>query len=119
VRAGDIIYHADSDYHTDDGEIFEVSGLMAYQSFKKPGVMKHVYGCDVVFEGQAEIRHRYDARFPDESTGWVRMYGDTRPGPLMPVEVMSTEVAFEFDNQTDEDFRLDSVAYHYYELESI
>ena len=119
VRIDDVIYHADDDYYTDDGDIFTVSGRMAYQSFKKPGVMKQVYGCDVVFEGEAITRHKYDARSPDENTPWVRLEGDSRPGPLVPVEVMTTEVAFEFENKTDQDFRLDSVAYHYHELDTI
>ena len=119
IRSHNNIYHADENYYLDHGETFKVSGRMAYQSFKKPGIMKQIFGVDVVLEGEAQVSHLYDARDEEAKTMGIRMTGDSRPAPLTPVEVMTTEVAFEFENETEDDFRLDSISYHYHLLDSV
>lgn len=116
ARSGDSVYLIDNQAYDDDGTTYEVLIDFAYQSFKKPGVLKQIVGVDVVANGAGEIAHRYDADDPTKITDWVPFEGDTRGKSMIPVEVTTTEIAPVIRANHDGPFRLDAVSYHYEEL---
>jgi hypothetical protein len=87
----------------------------SYQAFKKPGRWKQIMGADVMFNGTAEVQHRWDARSPLEETTAISLSSDTRPGPMIPVELMTTECGFKITQSANTEFQLNGVTY-YYEL---
>jgi len=116
LRSGDSVYLVDDSVHTDDTVLYDVEIEMSFQAFKKPGVLKQVTGLDIVSQGAGEIAHRHNAEDPDEITNFVPFDGDSRPGPITPVEVVATELAPVIKNRDDKAFRLDSLSYHYENL---
>ena len=116
IRAGDSVYKLDPDQHTDDGIQYEVLLDLPYMDFKAPGESKHIFGADIVVEGQCQFSIGFDVRDPDAYTPEVKIKGNTRPGGLIPVECIGTEFALRFRNYDDKPFRLDSVTLHYNRL---
>lgn len=116
VRSGDTVYRVNQDQRTDDGQEYQVFVDFSFLSFKKPGVLKQIHGVEVVAEGEGEIAFRYDANDPDKITEYVPFSGDTRSGPMIPVEVMATELAPVIRYTGSADFRLDSLSFHYNNL---
>lgn len=113
IRSGDDVYKVDESVRTDDGQIYVVEGQLPYLSFKKPGALKHVYGLDAVMQGSAEISVLWDVRDPTAEIELGELTGDTRPGGMIPVGASGTELSLRFRNETDEDWRLDSLMLHY------
>ena len=68
-----------------------------------------------MFNGTAEVQHRWDARHPSEETTAISLSSDTRPGPLIPVELMTTECGFKVTQSANAEFQLNGLSY-YYEL---
>ena len=71
---------------------------------------------DVLFNGTADFQHRYDARTSSEATTAISLSGDTRPGQLIPVELMTTELSFKITQQLDSEFQLNAITYYYDQL---
>lgn len=113
LRCGDDVYKLDDTRSDDDGVFFEVLIDMAYMDLKSPGQLKHVYGADVVIEGECEFSVGYDSRDPDAYTLPVPVRGNTRPGGMIPVGCTGTEIALRFRNYSGDPFRLDAVTLHY------
>ena len=67
--------------------------LSSYNSLGKPGLWKQVYGSDVMFTGTADLQHRWDSRSTSEETTAFEISGDSRPGALIPVELMTTDIS--------------------------
>lgn len=118
IRSGDSVYIADEAFYTDDGASIPVNILTGYNNFKKPGLLKQMIGIDAVAEGSVNISIATDAADISLETPKIVLSGDTRSGPLNPVEVMATEAAFRFTNDADEFFRLDSFSVGYNDLNS-
>ena len=72
-------------------------------------------GADVMFNGTADVQHRWDARSPAEVTTAISLSSDTRPGPMIPVELMTTECGFKITQSANSEFQLNGITY-YYEL---
>ena len=77
----------------------DVDILMSYQSFKESGIIKMIGQADVAFNGTANFATRYliDPLEPgqppgEEETEPIELTGDTRPGPKVPVEVITTQM---------------------------
>jgi hypothetical protein len=85
----------------------------SYNSLGTPGNWKRIYGMDAMFEGTADIQHRWDARSPAEKTTAVSLTGDTRMAPMVPVELMSTAVSFDITQSADSSFKLNGLTYYY------
>ena len=51
----------------------------------------------------------------EQETTAVSLSSDTRPGPLIPVELMTTECGFKITQAENEEFQLNGLSY-YYEL---
>lgn len=116
MRSGDDVYKLDEAASTDNGQQYEVLIDLPYMDFKRPGVLKQIYGIDVVVEGSCEFSIGFDVRNPDAFTPPVRVRGNTRPGGMIPVECAGTEFAMRVRNYDSKPFRLDSVSIHYHEL---
>ena len=71
---------------------------------------------DALFSGTANFEHRYDARTPDETSPSISLTGDTRPGQLIPVELMTTELSFKITQAVDSIFELNGITYYYDQL---
>ena len=116
IRMNDNVYVFNPNSFQDDGAtVVPLEVTSSYQAFKKPGRWKQIVGCDVMFEGTADVQHRWDARAPSDATTAVSLSSDTRPGPLVPVELMTTECGFKITQSANSDFQLNGISY-YYEL---
>jgi hypothetical protein len=114
IRSGNEIYRIDIDAWTDDGVPYEVVAETAYSDFKAPGVDKQVYGLDASFTGIGEISQRFDPRSPSLITSPpVSITGDTQPGDLYPVELVTTNLATVIRNYDDQEFEVHQFTYHY------
>ena len=109
------IYVMNPDKYIDDssGEAPEVVVTNSYQSLGSPGRWKKIYGMDAMFNGGADIQHRWDARDPDSKTVAVSLSGDTRPGQMIPVELMTTELSFEITQNKNTDFQFNGITYYF------
>lgn len=112
-RAGDSVYRFDKEATTDAGVIFPVTVEFPYLDFQSPGVLKMIRGMDAVMVGECDIAHRFDARQPDFITPETTLSGDTRPGELTPVEIMSVGIAPVITSATDADFELHALTYNF------
>ena len=116
IRMNDNIYVFNPNSFQDEGGTsVPVEVTSSYQAFKKPGRWKQIVGCDVMFDGTADVQHRWDARAPSDATTAVSLSSDTRPGPLVPVELMTTECGFKLTQSANSDFQFNGISY-YYEL---
>ena len=116
IRMNDNVYVFNPDSFQDDGATaIPLEVTSSYQAFKKPGRWKQILGSDVMFNGTADLQHRWDARSPNEATTAISLSSDTRPGPLIPVELMTTECSFKVTQSANTEFQFNGISY-YYEL---
>ena len=115
---GESIYSFNPDSYKDGfaTSLFPVEITNSYQTLRSPGRWKKIYGMDVLFNGTANFQHRYDARESAEATTAISLSGDTRPGQLIPVELMTTELSFKITQQLDSEFQLNAITYYYDQL---
>ena len=90
--------------------------LSSYNSLGKPGLWKQVYGSDVMFTGAADLQHRWDSRDTTLETAAFEISGDTRPGALIPVELMTTDISYKVTKDDNTDFQLNGLTYYYNDL---
>ena len=116
VRMNNDVYVFNPASFQDDGATaIPLEITSSYQAFKKPGRWKQIFGQDVMFNGTANVSHRWDARDPTQETTAISLSSDTRPGPLIPVELMTTECGFKITQSSNTEFKLNGLSY-YYEL---
>lgn len=114
IRSGDNVYKVDRDVKTDDGTLYAVDIEMAFLDFKVPGILKHIHGMDAVVTGSCQIAHRFDARSPELMTDPpVTISGDSRPGYLLPVELLATNIAPDIHNYDNQEFELHALTYYF------
>jgi hypothetical protein len=88
----------------------------AFQSLGAQGRWKKIYGMDALFTGTANVQHRWDARTPTEKTTAISLSSDTRPGPMIPVELMTTEISFDITKSDNTAFTLNGLTYYFQPL---
>lgn len=115
-RAGDSVYQLDEDATTDAGVEFEVNIEFPYLDFKTPGVLKQIFGMDTVMVGEAQMQIKFDARQPDFITPPIDMVGDTRPGEMTAVEIVSVGIAPVLTCANDGEFELHAITMYFNEL---
>lgn len=113
LRCGDSVFRLDEEAYTDDGEPFETFIEIPYMDLKKPGELKRIYGIDVVCQGECAVSVGYDERNPDAYTPEVQVFGNTRPGGMIPIEVTGTAFSFRIRNFTKDYFRLDAITLYF------
>lgn len=112
IRSGNNVYRMDRSEWTDAGTKYQVEIETAFVDFKAPGVLKQIMAMDGVVTGTGDITHRYDPRSPAlETSPPVTITGDTRPGNLYPVELMTTNLSTVVRNYDDQEFELHSISY--------
>lgn len=117
IRSGNDVYRMDRNTWTDAGARYLVEVETSFVDFKSPGVLKQIMAMDAVVTGSGDISHRYDPRSPAlETAPPVTITGDTRPGNLYPVELMTTNLSTVVRNFDDQEFELHSVSYVYENL---
>lgn len=120
IRSGDSVYVMDRDTWTDDGTEYQVEIETAYADFKSPGVLKQILAMDAVTTGSGDFSCRFDPRNTDlETSPPVTISGDTRPGNLYPVELMTTSLSTVVRNLDDAEFELHSFSYLFEALGSV
>ena len=87
-----------------------------FQTLGGSGRWKKIYGMDAMFVGTANIQHRWDARTPDAKTTAVSLNGDTRPTPMVPVELMTTEISFDITQTANSNLLVNGLTYYYQPL---
>ena len=118
-RAGDSVYKLDENAYTDAGVDFEVSIEFPYLDFKTPGVLKQIISMDTVMVGEAAMQIKFDARQPEFITPPIEMVGDTRPGEMTAVEVVSVGIAPVITNTDSNEFELHAITFYYENLAAI
>lgn len=118
-RAGDTVYKLDENATTDAGVNFTVSIEFPYLDFKTPGVLKQIIGMDSVIIGTADFSIKFDARQPDFVTPAITLSGDTRPGEMTPVEVVSVGIAPVISVTNSGEFELHALTFYYENLAAI
>lgn len=114
IRSGNVVYKVDRSVWTDDGALYEVLMETPFVDFKTPGVDKQIISLDAVFTGTGDVSHRYDPRSPSLVTAPpVTITGDTQPGNLYPVELITTNLATVIRNYDDQEFEVHSFSYKY------
>lgn len=116
LRSGDEVYKLDPFTYTDNNTKFEVLVELPYMDCKSPGVAKQFVGIDLVMNGKARIAHRFDPRDESQITGYVEAEGDTRSVGMIPVELVTTNIAPVVRNFDDEEFELAAISYHFNNL---
>lgn len=112
-RTGDEVYKFSEDAHTDAGDEYEVLLELPYMDFKAPGQLKHIWGFDLVMEGECYFSMGFDARNAEAVTDEVRVQGNSRGGGIVPLECSGTEFSPRFRNLDDSSFRLDALTIYY------
>lgn len=95
---------------------YEVLIQLPYLDLRGPGVLKQLYGADVVVDGTCLLSVGFDVRDPLAFTPEVRLDGDTRPGGMIPVECIGTEFSVRLRNLDNRPFRLDAITLHFNNL---
>jgi hypothetical protein len=116
LRSEDNLYEASATQYTDDDTLIDVEVQMAFQDAKLPGVAKQFYGADMVSEGEVEMSFLYDPRDTDKETEPTTVPGDTRPGDVLPVEVVAPALAPVFRHSVDEAMSLDAITLYFHSL---
>lgn len=119
LRGTDILYEADPLSFTDDGTLIDVEIQMAFQDAKSPGVAKQVYGSDFVTEGSPSVSYLYDPRDTDKESIPMVIPGDTRPGDVMPVEIVAPAIAPVFRHSLDEAMSIDAITLYFNSLGTV
>lgn len=113
--AGDL-YELSATSYIDDIHLIGVEVQMAFQDAKAPGVGKQFYGMDAVFEGSPDVSFKFNPRDTSLETISQEISGDTRPGDVVPVEVVAPAIAPVFRHAKDEAFGVDAVTLYYERL---
>ena len=116
IRSVNALYVLDETSYTDDGEPIEVVAELPYLDMKRPGTLKQFTGVDVAAAGGLNLRFKFDPTNPKRATPALRLSGDTRPLPRIPVEVMATNLAIEVSNVSDGLFELAAITIYYENL---
>lgn len=116
LRSDTTLYEFDEDQYTDDGTPIDVEVQMAFQDAKLPGVSKQFTGADMVVTGAAEFSVLYDPRDLAKESIAQTLSGDTRPGDMVPVEVVATSIAPVFRHSADEAFEVAALSLYYASL---
>jgi hypothetical protein len=114
LRTSIDLYELDAAHFRDGNDIpIEVEVQMAFQDAKQPGVAKQFYGADFVVEGSPTVAYKYDPRDLDKESVAMTIPGDTRPGDVMPVEIVCSAIAPVFRHSADEAFELDAMSLYF------
>ena len=117
ARSGDTVYRFDPDVSTDDGVPFSVDIEMAYLDFQSPGILKQLHSLDMVISGEGEVQFKYDPRDPSLVTSPpVPAFGDTRPGYMLPVELLATSIAPVIHHAANGPFELHALTFYFDKL---
>lgn len=116
LRTDSSLYEFDVDQYTDDGATIGVEVQMAFQDAKLPGVSKQFCGCDMVVTGSADFSVLYDPRDLGKESIPQTLSGDTRPGDVVPVEVVATSIAPVFRHAKDEPFEVAALSLYFNQL---
>lgn len=117
-RSGDTVYKLDENAYADSGVNFTVNIEFPYLDFKTPGVLKMIQGMDTVMVGSADMQIRFDSRQPEFVTPGIEMSGDTRPGEMTAVEVVSVGIAPVITSTNADPFELHAITMYYTNLSS-
>lgn len=119
LRTDTSLYEFDADQYTDDGTSIDVEVQMAFQDAKLPGVSKMFSGCDMVVTGSPAFSVLYDPRDLGKESIPQTLTGDTRPGDVVPVEVVATSIAPVFRHSADEALEIAALSLYYTSLGTI
>ena len=93
-----------------------VSMESSFQTLKKSGLWKQIFGADALVEGAADVQYKYDSRAPTTFTTAQGISGDSRPGLLLPVELVTTEVGFKITQTANTDMLFSGLTLYFNEL---
>jgi|GEM_PF-669018 len=119
LRDADSLYEVTPDQYTDNGTLIDVEIQMAFQDAKSPGVAKQVYGADYVVTGTPSVSFKYDPRDTTKESIPMTIPGDTRPGDVLPVEIVAPAIAPVFRHSLDEAMSIDAMTLYYNPLGTV
>lgn len=113
LRTIDELFEFSAEQYTDADQLVPVEVQMAFQDAKTPGVNKQVWAADLVTTGNCQFSVKYDPRDMGKESIPQTINGDTRPGDLVPVDVVAPALAPVFRHSADEPFELDALSLYY------
>jgi hypothetical protein len=116
LRSATYLYELEADQYTDDGAAIDVEVQMAFQDAKLPGVSKMFGGADMVVTGSPAFSVLYDPRDLTKESIAQTLSGDTRPGDLVPVEVVATSIAPVFRHSANEALEISALSLYFESL---
>lgn len=119
LRSLDKLYQVQPDGVADDGAEIQVEVQMAFQDAKQPGVAKQVWGADIVSTGAWELSFKYDPRDTSKETTPMSMQGDSRPGDIIPVEIVAPAFAPVFTHSANEAASIDALTLFFHSLGAV
>jgi hypothetical protein len=119
MRDDDNLYEVSPTQYTDHGTLIDVEVQMAFQDAKQPGIGKQFYGGDMVCSGSPELSFLYDPNDTGKETVPLTIPQDTRPGDLLPVEVVAPAIAPVFRHSADEAMSIDALTLYFHSLGTV
>ena len=116
VRSGNSVYSLSDTAYDDDGIDIDVEIEFPFLDFKQSGVLKQITGMDVVFNGTANVQHRFDSLNPEIITEAIGLTGDTRARRVVGVELMTTSISPVITHSANEPFELFGLVYYFESL---
>lgn len=110
LRDVDRLFEVSATQYTDNSTLIDVEVQMAFQDAKQPGVAKQVWGMDVVASGEPTISFKYDPRDQAKESISMVIPGDTRPGDVLPVEIVAPAIAPVFRHSKNEALSIDALS---------
>jgi hypothetical protein len=119
LRSATSLYEVSATQYTDNNTLIDVEIQMAFQDAKLPSIDKQFFGADMVSAGSPELSFLYDPRDTGKETIAMDVPGDTRPGNIIPVEVVAPALAPIFRHSADEAMSIDSITLLYFPLAAV
>jgi hypothetical protein len=116
IRHGDDVFKFDEEKYTDNGTPIRCRVVFPFLDFKSPSVLKLFQSMDVVMEGAAAFSVLTDNSDQGAQTPPAILYGDTRSGTNVPMEVCAVAIAPVFQHAADEAFKLTAMTFDYERL---
>jgi hypothetical protein len=113
LRSTDGLYEVNPLQYTDDSTLIDVEIQMAFQDAKSPGVAKQIFGADYVTGGSPDVSFLYDPRDTGKESVPMTIPGDTRPGDVLPVEIVAPAIAPVFRHSLDEAMSIDAMTLYF------
>ncbi len=91
----------------------DVLVVQNFDSFKKPGQLKHVMAIDAVVQGTWRMSVLYNEADAAVATETLTISSDSRPDGLIGEDIVGTAFALHFEHDADEAAQVEMAIFYY------